>query len=414
MDMTEQFLMEQSPQYDNFWGSLMQGKMPQRTDNKPAAAPTPPPQQQASLMQTAMQPEVQQAAAQALGPEKYQQLEQQGAKAGMQQIQQNPQLVPQQGPRPEANNNWYDQILYTPSSITAYNDRVADSQDKWDNTAAANKFANTMDPNSPYAKFANMPGEIGKKARALHMESLKRKDGTTAMQNVAALGLKPGTQPYYDELRKQMNKKGGVTVNNKMPEGKKYVSSGDASKMMDSKGRPVRIPAGMTYDEAKDKGYTYGYQPTAEEAKTTASSETSIKMADELLSMVDNGLDISGFKGWGEVQRSGAGLENIFLDKVMNGLGYEIDPKSARAIALSENLSNTVLQALRGAAVGPAEQDRVDKQLPRPGQPMEVYKQNIILTIENLKRINKSKAESRGLAAPAETETDTSGWSIVK
>ena len=169
---------------------------------------------------------------------------------------------------------------------------------------------------------------------------------------------------------------------------------------MDTNGRPVKIPSNMTYDQAAAKGYVYGYQPTAEEAKTSASSETSIKMANELLTMIDEGLDISGFKGWAEVQRAGAGLQNIFLDKVMSGLGYDIDSNSARAISLSENLSNTVLQALRGSAVGPAEQDRVDKQLPRPGQPMDVFKQNIILTIENLERINKSKAKSRGTTTP--------------
>jgi len=218
MDMTEQFLNEQTPQYDNFWKSLMAGETPQRTDTQPAPAQQAPQQeqrvpigygaeygppgsgdgipryadQQQSLMQTAMDPKVQEAARAELGPEKYAELEQQGAQAGQQQVQQNPQVQQKvrQGaqmatPRPvNEPDNWFMKQLYTQDSMNAYDKKIAAEQAAWDKKNANMQFNNAVDPSSPYSKFTGLSGDPGDLARAGYISSLDPKDArTTKIKN---------------------------------------------------------------------------------------------------------------------------------------------------------------------------------------------------------------------------------------
>jgi len=175
------------------------------------------------------------------------------------------------------------------------------------------------------------------------------------------------------------------------------ISRSDAGSMVDKSGNPVRIPLNMTYGQAASEGYGYGKMQTSEEAKSSASRENSKQMGEELLQLVESGkADISGLSGWVEGQRAGSGLDSVAINVVMDAIGEPSNPNNVRAVALSENLSNTVLQALRGAQVGPAEQERVDKQLPRPGQSREVFLENLKLTLENIANLERIMNEKRG------------------
>ena len=210
---------------------------------------------------------------------------------------------------------------------------------------------------------------------------------TSGMKEYQLYRQQGGTLPWY-EYKKNLNKAGAVNLG-----GTQYTSPAEAKNLEYLDGKPV---APFT-DKNTLAGRVRAKTPmTAEEAKQQASAEVSIKMAKDLLGMLESGMDLSGFEGWAEGERAGAGLSNIALDTALNTFGYTSDPQNVKGVAIAENLSNTVLQALRGAAVGPAEQERVDKQLPRPGQPLEVFRQNILLTIENLNMIQKSKQKSRG------------------
>lgn len=75
--------------------------------------------------------------------------------------------------------------------------------------------------------------------------------------------------------------------------------------------------------------------------------------------------------------------------------GIDLSPEEAEAVSLEEGLSNTLLQAMRGAQVGPAEQKRFERQLPRLDQPDEVFKANIERTLRNLETLEQRRREMR-------------------
>lgn len=247
MDMTEKFLMEQSPQYDNFWGSLMSGQMPQRTDvaqTQQQAAVAPPPQapqqervpigygpefgppgsgapQYADSKPPAiLDPEFQQQQAEQ-NPELFQIGEQTQAA-----IQANPQQAPQikqqalqkakkymmTSERPEADNNWYDQVLYTPGSISSYNDRVAGQQEAWDEKERRYTLANSLPTNSPYAEGIAQGSD---KAEAAYYNSLDGDDNSTnATKNWEYGKNNPGFR--------QQQAKGGDNYNAKIAQAQYY------------------------------------------------------------------------------------------------------------------------------------------------------------------------------------------------
>jgi hypothetical protein len=96
------------------------------------------------------------------------------------------------------------------------------------------------------------------------------------------------------------------------------------------------------------------------------------------------------------------------------GKTYPIPQPEAEAMALSEKLSTTLLQAIRGAQVGPMEQAKFEKQLPRLGQPESLFNENIKLTRDNLEYLSKRRAELRsgsqpppGIAMPRATNPST-------
>lgn len=225
MDMIEQFLEEQTPRYDNFFKSLMAGDTPQRTDTTPAPAEqrTPigygaemgPPgsgdgqpryaDQQQSLMSAALDPKVQEQARQALGSEKYAQLEQQGAQQAQQQQQQ------QMGARPTGRKNWYDSLIYSPASVKAYDANIAGQQKAWDTRQTNQQFNAAVNPNSPYAAFTGMAGKQGDLARAGYLDSLgdNKDERTNNIKEYEYARQNGFTGPYTEFIRG--NKRSGAS-----------------------------------------------------------------------------------------------------------------------------------------------------------------------------------------------------------
>ena len=76
--------------------------------------------------------------------------------------------------------------------------------------------------------------------------------------------------------------------------------------------------------------------------------------------------------------------------KVATGVGGLKEPE-AEAYALTENLSVSLLAAIRGAQVGPKEQAIFERQLPRLNQPDAVFKNNLELTKRNLDMLSKAQ-----------------------
>ena len=186
------------------------------------------------------------------------------------------------------------------------------------------------------------------------------------------------------------------------------IKSSEASKMVDNNGNPVKVPVGTTYDQAKSNGWSFGHRPDAAEAQTIASMEMSEGLLTELDTLISEGADISGVRGLVDGFRSEGTLGGVVADNILSGYGYDMSPKDIRAMSISVSLGNQLLQAFRGAAVGPKEQEMFAKQLPTAGQPKDVFKTNLELTRQNLAYIRKVKEAKRFGTKPPEPRVSNS------
>ena len=206
----------------------------------------------------------------------------------------------------------------------------------------------------------------------------------------------------------------GVNVNLGNPEAP--LSQFEMEHMVDSQGNPVaKIPLGMKRGEAASKGMAIGKTPTETEAKTAGSTMASEDMAARIRALRSKGESISGLPGAIVNYRTGGDLIPSAVNASLEGLGYKVPKGSIELISLSKNLSNQLLQAMRGAQVGPQEQEAFEKSLPVAGQPEELFDTNLETTMRNLKMLNERKSQARGyeqglIATPPAVGTVMDGY----
>jgi hypothetical protein len=137
--------------------------------------------------------------------------------------------------------------------------------------------------------------------------------------------------------------------------------------------------------------------PSEPEAKGIAGAE----YADVQLQTLQNlatGPDAPSIGPMPEVMRDIK--QTPIIGDILQSIGMGMSTGDARLTSLTSSLSNQVLAAMRGAQVGPAEQEKFEKQLPMPGQPRSLFLENLKATRENLAYMNKRKSELRGINQP--------------
>lgn len=128
---------------------------------------------------------------------------------------------------------------------------------------------------------------------------------------------------------------------------------------------------------------------TAEERKRIAGQDVALGDLERLETLVTSGnVGVGAVKGR-TLRASGA-------------TGVGLSEAEAEALSLEEGLSNSLLQAMRGAQVGPAEQVKFERQLPRVDQPKALFMANLRRTKRNLRDLRKKEAELRGEAPAAQ------------
>lgn len=136
--------------------------------------------------------------------------------------------------------------------------------------------------------------------------------------------------------------------------------------------------------------------PSAEEAKATGSAETAFDMGARLKSYLDNKkIEVGPVAG------------RLLQAKAKTGLG-NLTEEEADAISTTENLSNHLLQVMRGAQVGPMEQERFNRSLPRLDQRREIFEANLRTTMRNLEILQRREAAQRPIK-PATPPPSSSG-----
>ena len=172
---------------------------------------------------------------------------------------------------------------------------------------------------------------------------------------------------------------------------KQYIKAG--TQLVNSRGQKVRVPVGMTHEQAANQGLSYGDKQTSESIKSEAATGVSLDMLDELETLHSKGGNITGLPGFLTDLRSGNDVWGVAANLFMNKAGIPLSEKQARSTSLAKSISNQLIQAMRGAAVGPEEQKAFEKQLPVSGQPDKLFMSNLNLTRKNLLAITKKKKD---------------------
>lgn len=84
--------------------------------------------------------------------------------------------------------------------------------------------------------------------------------------------------------------------------------------------------------------------------------------------------------------------------------GVSLTNEDAELLSLEENYSNALLEAMRGAQVGPKEQEMFNKSLPRVDQPKAKFLANLRTTIANINRLNEASSRLRAVPKLSEKE----------
>jgi hypothetical protein len=167
--------------------------------------------------------------------------------------------------------------------------------------------------------------------------------------------------------------------------------------IVDAKGNHVVVPPNVDRDWLAEHGLFFGRPPTADETKTTAAVDTAQEGLNRLQDLIKNkGADISGWQGLIKEWRAGSSIAGSIVNSVLSYAGNDLSDADVQAITESAGLSNTILQAYRGAQVGPREQIMFNRQLPVPGQPKAVFKANMERSQRNLAMLNSIKQGVRG------------------
>lgn len=210
---------------------------------------------------------------------------------------------------------------------------------------------------------------------------------SSSAQIALDLGLREGT-PEFEKFVREHAMKAGTTID---------MSSPDS--------RYGKVPNGFRWKDPNNM--ELGVEPipgsnesklSSAEAADAAKYQSLVTRLDEVQEAVLSGdVDLSGFGGLFEAWRSEANLQGATLNAIMNKAGIKMDPKAAKAMAQVSSVHNTMLNLLSGAAVSEHEAARINRELPVPGQPREVFLMNMYLTKINMQDLQERIARERGI-----------------
>ena len=135
-------------------------------------------------------------------------------------------------------------------------------------------------------------------------------------------------------------------------------------------------------------------KPSDAAVKQQVQSELGLRLLNEVDTLVAGGVE-TGTGAWAKANAAASPILSWAVD---------LSADEAKGASNLEMLSNIMLAAQRGAQVGPEEQKRYDKQLPRLGQEKSLFTANLAATKRNLKEMTTRMVEVRkqqgGRAAP--------------
>ena len=205
-------------------------------------------------------------------------------------------------------------------------------------------------------------------ARMRAAQAKAKRYRTLTVEEAAAQGLRPGSY-QVEEGTGQIRQIGApqtiVNMSAQTPEGKRIGERAALVKQYGPASDEVRrydmdqLTAGQVTNIGQ-------IEPTRQMLESVAALTTGEKPA------VDVGERLLGLQSMAESSRFGSLIPGT------------LTKDEARLVGDLERVENTILALARGAQVGPAEQERFARQLPRVGQDPTLFKQNLEATQRNL------------------------------
>lgn len=219
-----------------------------------------------------------------------------------------------------------------------------------------------------YSQMLSLPGYQQMGARGILSMSPETQKPTSLMQNVAAMGMQPGT-PEYTDIMRQAVLKPQVAINQmpKPPTGYWWADPNNPTQGL----KPIEGGPAT--------------KPSESEAKQRVQQEIGLRLLGEVDALVKGGQETGGM----------AAMRAFAGSTPMLSWAVELSPNEAKTTSNLEQFSNIMLAAMRGAQVGPAEQDRFERQLPRLGQDKALFQANMAASKKNLEALISRMAELR-------------------
>lgn len=200
-----------------------------------------------------------------------------------------------------------------------------------------------------------------------------------------------GYQGTFADWKKAQ--KSGTTVN--IGQGDKQVSISDLKNLTLPDGSPV--PPGTTYSQLTQMGA---------QVKPSEGEATTATAADQMQSAITDIGNVIGSDGFDDtlsglatqVRTRGDWIGGV-ADTALKAAGIDLSPGQAKLARASKQLGSQTLKVLSGASATDEEYQRVMSQLPQPGQPPEVFRQNYMATVRNYNQM-AARARKRGINIP--------------
>ncbi len=264
---------------------------------------------------------------------------------------------------------------------------------------------------APIIGGTGFAGQAGLNANTVEMlQSLAAASPKTALKGISEQIFKEGGAGEFknvrvDDLGNAFGVKGGVWQQIPSSDPSHPFTKFKTVQGTTPKGLPTTElvnPAGL---RVKDGRITIGKKvalPTQAEALKISQTESSLNIIKDIRSIMSskNPPNLGSVQNYVNELKAGTGITGVLTRLATDPL----TPNEAKLISSTQALSNQIIQAMRGAQVGPAEQEKFERQLPIPGQPKELFTENLKLSEQTLKMLNKRIAELRGFATTQQTD----------
>lgn len=256
-------------------------------------------------------------------------------------------------------------------------------------------FANAMQGGLRAAQAGQMMG-LRRRTEDREREEFEHKlkqaemDKIRAAAQAQALGMKnPGLYADPQNVYKAFN----ATKQPSMVRTLQYFNTPEGKELLQKQSQQMGVsPTELLKTLAGGSSLTVDLKPPSDTmAKDAAQAAGVLDMIGNVTDYLDvsGGDQLTGLSGALNELRSQTDIWGLGTNAILNALGKEIDPEVAFAIGQIGQINLQAIQILRGAQVGPKEEEMVKRYLPAAGQDIKTMRANLAILGEMTSAIQR-------------------------